>query len=349
MAELKSPKDSTIRKLFALSMNRCAFPNCAAAIIDSSTNTILGEVCHICAQNSGGPRYDPQQSAEERHSFENLVLFCRNHHKVIDASENLHLYTVDHLKGLKALHEENARNSPVEVSALSETLVAELQKTLESYSPPSVYMDFKGALLKAGGDGGYFGGGGGDGGVINIVGVTPSGFHEPIEVNGGDAQAPGAGGGGGGVATFVGRPADVTDLENGLKISTIFLATSINIVQGLIYVLGGGWGRFNIPQLPCNQQLNLLCVVETGIIPVNTMLRFGYSVEDAEGNTALASHFDLSVVLDPPPAPPAQVRRFPVICPLPIEINCVGVWRINISSGEILLARHDIEIRLADN
>jgi hypothetical protein len=342
--EIKAPRDSTIRKLFALSMNQCAFPDCTTAIIDSSTNTILGEVCHVRAQKPGGLRYVPQQTSEERHSFENLVLLCRNHHKVIDAPENLHIYTVENLTVMKAAHEEKARNAPVEVSAISEALVGELQKTIKSYSSPNVYMDFQGALFKAGGDGGYFGGDGGDGGVINIVGVTPSGFHEPININGGDGQAPGAGAGGGGVSTFVGRPADITDIENGLRISTVFLANVAQEVQGLIYVLGGGWAWYGISSLPCNLQLNLLCIVETGNVPMNTMLRLDYLVEDAEGCTALVSYFDLSILQTT-----SQVRRYPVICSLPLEINCTGIWFIKISSGSIPLVSHDIEFRLVDD
>jgi hypothetical protein len=340
MTELKSPRDTTIRKLFALSMNQCAFPDCTTEIIDPITSTILGEVCHICAQKPGGSRYNPQQTSEERHSFENLVLLCRNHHKVIDAPENLHRYTVEFLTQLKASHEENAKKLSPDKFALSEALVAKLKKTLESYSPPNVYMDFQGAFFKAGGDGGYLGGDGGDGGVINIVGVTPSGFHEPIDADGGDAQAPGAGGGGGGVVSYTGRPVDITDIDNGLKISSIFLANTAQEVQGLLYVLGGGWEWCTVPSLPCNLQLNLACIVETGKVPIDTMLRIDYSIEDPEGNTTLVSSSDLSILQTT-----SQIRRYPVIKLLSVEINCVGVWCIKVSSGEIPLVKHNIEFQ----
>jgi hypothetical protein len=344
VTELKSPRDSTIRKLFALSMNQCAFPDCTTTIIDSSTSTILGEICHICAQNPGGPRYDHQQTSEERHSFENVVLLCRNHHKVIDAHENIHIYTVEYLTRLRAVHEENARNLPSDEFTLSEALVSNLKRTLESYSSPNVYMDFQGASFRAGGDGGYLGGDGGDGGVINIVGVTPSGFHEPIDANGRDGQAPGAGGGGGGVVSYTGRPADITDIDNGLKISTIFLADAVRKVQGLLYVLGGGWEWCVIPSLPCNLQLNLVCIVETGNIPVNTMLRIDYSVENPEGHTALVSYSDLSVLRTT-----SQIRRYHVISLLTLEINCIGIWCIKVSSGKIPLVKHNIEFRLTND
>jgi hypothetical protein len=215
---MKSPQDSTIRKLFALSMNRCAFPDCPIEIIDHNTRTILGEICHIRAKSSGGPRYDAQQTSEERHAFENLILLCGSHHKKIDDKTNLNLYTVEYLTKLKSAHEESARQMSSQDSLLTEPLISELKKALENYLPPSVYMDFQGAQFKAGGDGGYWGGSGGDGGVINIVGVTPAGFSETINVvGGGGGEGPGSGGGGGGVLIFTGRPADMTDVDNGLS------------------------------------------------------------------------------------------------------------------------------------
>jgi hypothetical protein len=343
MTDTKSPQDSTIRKLFALSMNRCAFPDCPIEIIDRSTNTVLGETCHIRAKSSGGPRYDAQQTPEERHAFENLILLCRNHHKIIDDKNNLNLYTIEYLEKLKLAHEESARKMPYQESLLTESLISELKKALEDYSPPSVYMDFKGAQFKAGGDGGYWGGAGGDGGVINIVGVAPAGLPEPINLSGGSGgEGPGSGGGGGGVLIFTGRPADMTDLDNGLRIPTIFLANSAETVQGLFYILGGGWEWGTVQSVPSTLQLQLVCMIETGDISINTMLRIDYFIEDAKGDTVFESYFDLTVV-----ETPSSIRRYTVMPFFSIEISHVGIWSVKMSSGSIPLAQYNIEFRLA--
>lgn len=103
------PSDTTIRRLFAVSMNRCAFPECSMPIIDHSANTILAEVCHICARNPGGPRFDGRQSDEERHGFDNLILMCGVHHKLIDAPENIERFSIGILLQMKADHECAAR------------------------------------------------------------------------------------------------------------------------------------------------------------------------------------------------------------------------------------------------
>jgi hypothetical protein len=95
------PGISDIKILFARSGNRCAFPKCKAAIVDG--DTVLGEAAHIKGARPGSARYDPNQSAEERHACINLILLCRNRHTVIDSDEEA--YTVDRLQRMKAAHE----------------------------------------------------------------------------------------------------------------------------------------------------------------------------------------------------------------------------------------------------
>ena len=98
------PTEKTLRLLYAKSGNRCAFPNCPTPISDGQT--LLGEAAHIKAESPGGPRYDPSKSPEERRSFENLILLCRIHHKLVDSDPIS--YTVDRLKQMKIEHEAKA-------------------------------------------------------------------------------------------------------------------------------------------------------------------------------------------------------------------------------------------------
>jgi hypothetical protein len=99
-----TPSVATIKRLFGTSGNRCAFPRCTSSLIDGST--VVGKICHIKAQSEGGPRYDPNQTPEERHGFDNLILMCGRHHDVIDDDQEA--YTVEYLQRLKRKHEESA-------------------------------------------------------------------------------------------------------------------------------------------------------------------------------------------------------------------------------------------------
>ena len=62
----------------------------------------MGEICHIKAASANGPRYDPEQTPKERHGFNNLILLCAIHHKIID--DDPEAYTVERLAKLKEEH-----------------------------------------------------------------------------------------------------------------------------------------------------------------------------------------------------------------------------------------------------
>jgi hypothetical protein len=97
-----SPTVATVKRLFAVSGNQCAFPKCQVPLVDPASGKVTGRICHIKGRRPGSPRYDPRQTDAERHSFENLILMCPIHHDVIDADEES--YTVERLQRIKAAH-----------------------------------------------------------------------------------------------------------------------------------------------------------------------------------------------------------------------------------------------------
>jgi hypothetical protein len=100
---MTGPTIKTVKRLFALSSNRCAFPHCGRAIVQPD-GIVTGEICHIAARSKKGPRYDPNLSAEAIHSFENLILLCESHNKIIDGDTKT--YTIEWLRGIKSLQEK---------------------------------------------------------------------------------------------------------------------------------------------------------------------------------------------------------------------------------------------------
>lgn len=99
---MSGPSLKTIKTLFAKSGNRCAFPRCESPIIEGS-GTVVGQICHINARNSKGPRYNSNMSAKEINDLGNLILLCANHHQVID--DNPAVYISDLLIEMKKIHE----------------------------------------------------------------------------------------------------------------------------------------------------------------------------------------------------------------------------------------------------
>lgn len=122
---MTSPTERTIKRLFALSRNRCAYPKCGTPIVHES-GAITGDVCHIKAASPGGPRFDPGQTDTERHAFENLVLMCKVHHQVVD--RNPVRFTVDLLKDMKDIQE---RDGDIELSMEAARMAVKLKEATD--------------------------------------------------------------------------------------------------------------------------------------------------------------------------------------------------------------------------
>jgi hypothetical protein len=96
----------TLKRLFALSGNKCAFPGCNIIFTNNETTENLSNICHIEDAEEGG-RHNPDMNDSERASFDNLILLCPTHHKITD---NLDVFTVGSLREMKRNHETNYLN-----------------------------------------------------------------------------------------------------------------------------------------------------------------------------------------------------------------------------------------------
>lgn len=106
---MSGPSLPTVKRLFAMSGNRCAFPKCSTPLVDQSGN-VTARICHIRARKSGGSRYDDTQTDTQRHAFSNLLLLCPNHHDTVDVDVNA--YPVTRLSEMKNAHESSAVRLP---------------------------------------------------------------------------------------------------------------------------------------------------------------------------------------------------------------------------------------------
>lgn len=108
----KAPKTDTLRRLFSLSGNHCAFPGCRHVLVKDNGN-FVGQICHIEAAEKGGERFNPKQTDEQRRAFENLVLFCYDHHQETNDTTK---FTVRKLKAIKRAHEKQYLNASFPIS-----------------------------------------------------------------------------------------------------------------------------------------------------------------------------------------------------------------------------------------
>ena len=95
--------------------------------MDDGGGKVTGKICHIEGRKKGSARYNPNQSYEERRTFENLVIMCPVHHDVIDDDDES--YTVGRLKELKAAHESANVGGTEPSDAVVAQLIANISNT----------------------------------------------------------------------------------------------------------------------------------------------------------------------------------------------------------------------------
>jgi hypothetical protein len=106
----KGPSRTTVKRLFALSGNRCAGEDCENPLVDPKFGTLIGKVCHIKGDKPSAKRFDSTQTDAERHDFANLILLCPSCHDIIDSDEEW--FTVPKLIEMKEQHERRLHGSP---------------------------------------------------------------------------------------------------------------------------------------------------------------------------------------------------------------------------------------------
>lgn len=124
MASGKSePSEKTKRLLFG-SATRCGFPDCLEPLVlrYREIMSINAEVAHIRSDKPQGPRHVP--GYQPVHAFENLLLLCGKHHKLVD--DNADAFPIELLEGWKEVQIGEAG------TALADDLLAALRQQVSS-------------------------------------------------------------------------------------------------------------------------------------------------------------------------------------------------------------------------
>lgn len=228
----------------------------------------------------------------------------------------------------------------------------------------------------AGGDGGgavgenAVGGNGGNGGGIasgkNIP--IPAGNHK-IEIGKGGRSAwlPGQHGEDGGDTVLHIRPSDGSvgrvirvngakgnkagklpdgvveimeaDLSGGFQISTLMLVNAIEFREGLFYILGGGWVRLNVMQLPSDAICNVLCVASWSKIDNTTPRGLQLCLLNPKGVEVSR----IAIILWP-----QYLDGTNMFCHgrIGAPLDCEGQWVLRVQSGGFLLSQIEITVGL---
>lgn len=160
-----------MKTLFAHSNNVCAFSGgraaCEEKLTDPTWKSVKAIICHIHGLHPGSARYDPTMTDAERNDYDNLILMCPNHSRLIDDLEPDN-YPADALRVMKERYEEQAATTswrPDEselarfaIWAVIVTESVQLAREHESSETPSYPGDAGGYGAGSYGTGSYGGG-----------------------------------------------------------------------------------------------------------------------------------------------------------------------------------------------
>lgn len=140
---------------------------------------------------------------------------------------------------------------------------------------------------------------------------------------------------------FSGRKGDESDIENGLRLSSLFLANAVDLsTSNLFSVVGGGWSWIHISKSVSQFTLCVQCVFEPGNVAPETILRIEYEVRAPSGSIAAEGNFDLVITKGT-----ELVKRYLKAVYITFELNVVGIWTLWLGTGGIALGTYDFEVR----
>ncbi len=127
----KPVRDMVARRAAYLCSNpQCPSPRTIGPTEEPTGSITLGDACHIKAKASGGPRYDPSQSSEERKSLSNAIWLCKKCATLID--RDVTAYPVELLYEWRRAHEQKCKEALTSADAgLQKLQAAALPEYLE--------------------------------------------------------------------------------------------------------------------------------------------------------------------------------------------------------------------------
>jgi hypothetical protein len=125
--------DKARKTLWGRSANRCA--SCKQELVVNSTpkddESIVGEECHIVSGQPNGPRYDPVFPIEKLDLYQNLILLCCIHHKMVDDQSTT--YTINILQQMKLNHEKWVRENLKPSTQFGTTRIRRIKKNIPAF------------------------------------------------------------------------------------------------------------------------------------------------------------------------------------------------------------------------
>ncbi|MEO8115207.1 MAG: glycine-rich domain-containing protein [Phenylobacterium sp.] len=130
------------------------------------------------------------------------------------------------------------------------------------------------------------------------------------------------------------------DLVGGFQISTLLLVDALDFRDGVIFMLGGGWSSYNVPEFPLNAVWRAVCTATWNAIDTSKARALQLSLVDPQG----VETSRVATELSPAALQGLNFHWWPAIA---APLHCEGRWTVRVESGQFLLSQIWVEVALA--
>ena len=148
------PGDTATKLVFSYNGRFCGFHEptsevrCAELVARPGWKKTAGQLVHIKGDKPGSERYDEHQPNIDRHGYENLMVMCANHHRLVDdlEPERFPAHVLRRMKQLAESDERNVIDPPFFVSdqtwlaAVARSAIIEYARALGDVSMPDLSL-----------------------------------------------------------------------------------------------------------------------------------------------------------------------------------------------------------------
>lgn len=127
------------------------------------------------------------------------------------------------------------------------------------------------------------------------------------------------------------------EFDDGASISTLLLAEVIQLKDGLANLLGACWDQYKVPKLPFTVPLPLFLIFSLPKLNTPSVIHCKIKVRNPNKRIITDESVDFAKLNH-------QTQRVMHIQSLAVEVTQLGLWTIEITSGDILLATQTITI-----
>jgi hypothetical protein len=134
------------------------------------------------------------------------------------------------------------------------------------------------------------------------------------------------------------------DLAGGFSVTTMLLANTIEMQNGLLYTLGGGWETCIVPTFPFDLICRFVCIVGWDALPNNQNRGLQLCMTGPDGKET--SRLLLILPVD---SLPENSKSYRWANQIGAAVHCAGNWTFHLQSGGYLLSKITLTVQAANH